>query len=888
MLGDRRPRRPSPLLEWLAGRQLPAAHREAVLGDLAESYAARGAWWYMRQALSAAIGIRSHAAETPSKPGPRPGARAPAGHGLVELANETRLALRSLVREPVFATVGVLTLALGMGATTGIYSVVGPVLIEPLPYSDPDGLVMVWEEEAGGATSNTGYATFADLREDAGSLASIAAMGSWSVTITGDGRPERLSGQRVTSAFFRTLGVQPALGRDFLEAEDDPGGPRVVILGHALWQRRFGGDRGIIGRTITLSGTAFEVVGVLPGDFESLLEPDAQLFRPLRYAGTDAPACRTCRHLRVVARLAPGVSLTEADSELDDLSAQYFARHPTEYEQAGMQLEPLREQVVKQARPALGLVFGAAALVLLIACANVVNLMLARAVRRGPEFAVRSALGAGRWRIARQQLVESALLGLSGGAVGILLARWSTSVLRGLAPPELPRVSAMQVDGGVLLFTGVVAIGAGLAFGMLPAWLAGSPDLTARIGAGTRVAGTGRKRKLRAALVVSEVSLALALAVAAGLLVRSLDQLLEVRPGFEPDGLLTMEVQASGPAYAEDEAVWEMQNVVIERVAAVSGVESAALVSQLPLGGNFDRWGVRIEEKPLANPSQAPGADRYSVTPDYLGAMRIPVLRGRGFTPADRAGALPVVLINEAFASQEWPGEDPLVKRVQIGAPDAPWRTIVGIVGDVRHMALDVTTGPQIYMPMTQSPFSDAIAGLVVRAAAGRDPATLATTVSEAVWSVDSNIAVTRVLPATELVRRTGARRQFALTVFAAFAVLALLLAGAGIYGVLSGAVAERTSEIGVRAALGATRGDVIGLVVGQGMRMAGAGLVLGIALALATARLLRGFLFGVQPADPLTLLAVAAILGVVAAAACAAPAWRAARTDPMRTLRAD
>ena len=806
----------------------------------------------------------------------------------VVMAVESRLALRGLAREPAFALVCVLTLALGMGATTGIYSVVSPVLIEPLPYADPDELVMVWEEEAGGATSNTGYATFADLRADARSLASVAAMAYWSVTMTGDGRPERLVGQRVTAGFFRTLGVQPALGRDFLEEEDDPGGRRVVMLGHALWRRRFGGDRDIIGRTVTLSGTSFEIVGVLPAEFESLLEPEAQLWRPLRYDVSQPWACRTCRHLRAVARRAPGISLADADRELDGLSAEYFARHPTEYERAGIRLEPLREQVVKQARPALALVFGAAALVLLIACANVANLMLARAVRRGPEFAVRSALGADRWRIARQLLAESALLGAAGGTAGLLLAGWSASVLRGIAPRELPRVSAIGLDGGVLAFAGVVAIGAGLAFGMLPAWLAGRPDLARRAGAGVRVAGTGRRKTLRAGLVVSEVSLALALTVAAGLLVRSLDRLLDVRPGFEPEGLLTMEVQASGPAYDEDVAIWEMQAMLVERVGGVPGVESAALVSQIPLGGNFDRWGVRIEEKPLANPAQAPGADRYSVTPDYLAAMRIPVLRGRDFTPADRAGALPVVLINEAFARQEWPGGDPLGKRVHIGAPDASWRTIIGIVGDVRHTTLDATTAPQLYMPMTQSPFSDALAGLVVRAGEGQDPAALASAVSKAVWSVDANLAISRVLPATELVRGSAARRQFALHVFAAFAAIALLLAGAGIYGVLSGAVAERTAEIGVRAALGATRRDVVGLIVGQGLRMASAGLVLGIVLALASARLLRGLLFGVRPADPFTLLAVTAILALVATAACAAPAWRAARVDPIRTLRSD
>jgi putative ABC transport system permease protein len=876
-------------LERLAGWLIAGSVRESALGDLAERYRSRFGsegvrGWYVRQALSVGMATRLQEMEARFAPRMRAGLR---GDGALRgLAGDGRLAVRGLVREPGVALVSVLTLALGMGATSAIFSVVNPVLFESLPYREPERLVMVWEEERGGTTSNTGYATFADVREDSRSLESVAAMGSWSVTVTGDGRPERLLGQRVTAEFFGTLGARPALGRDFLAEEDGPGAGAVVILSHGLWRRRYGGDPGIVGRSVTLSGDTYEVVGVMPAEFESLLAPEAQLWRPLRYDLSLPYACRTCRHLRAVARLAAGVSVEDADREVDALSAEYVARFPTEFEVAGMRLEPLQEQVVKQARPALRLVLGAAGLVLLIACANVANLLIARAVRRAPEFAVRSALGAGRWRVARQLLVESVILGLAGGAAGLMIALWGLKALVGFAPPELPRLSAVTVDRGVLLFTGLMAVGAGLAFGMLPALLAGRIDLARRIGAGLRVAGSRRRRALRRGLVVSEVALALALAVAAGLLVRSLGRLLDVKTGFEPDGLLTMETQASGPAYDDDAAVWAMQARLLEAVAAVPGVASAALASQIPLGGNFDRWGVRIEEKPLANPSQAPGADRYSVTADYLVTMGIPVLRGRGFTPADRAGAVPVVLINESFAERSWPGEDPLGRRVQLGAPDSPLRTIVGIVGDVRHTGLDAVTGPQIYMPMTQSPFADGMPVLVVRSDA--DPAALAAPVSEAVWSVDRSLAISRILPAPQLVRMTAARRRFALQIFSAFAIVALLLAGAGIYGVLSGTVAERTREIGVRTALGATRRDVLGLVIGQGMRMAGMGLALGIAIALSATRLLRGLLFGVQPTDPVTVLAVSVILGVVAIAASAAPAWRAARTDPMKTLRGD
>ncbi len=881
-------RNPSPprVLEWLAGRLLPVVHREWVLGDLSERYGRRparpgGVRWYAREALGAVIGIRIHGI------GSRFGERGRGGDGLVRgVVGDARLALRGLMRGPGFTTVAVLTLALGMGATSAIYSVAKPVLFSPLPYREPDRLVMVWEQEASGADSNTGYATFADVRRDARTLGSIAAMGYWSVTVTGDGRPERLLGQRVSASFFRVLGVQPELGRDFLPEEDSPTARAVVILGHSLWRQRYGGDPSIIGRTLTLSGDTYEVVGVLPADYESLLAPDAQVWRPLRYDVSQSWACRTCRHLRAVARLAPGASLAESDQELNALSARYVAAHPTEYEAAGIRLEPLREQVVKQARPALRLVLGAAALVLLIACANVANLLFARAVRRGSEFAVRSALGAGRWRIARQMLIESVVLGMAGGVAGLVVALWSVRTLVGLAPPELPRLSSVGIDGGVLLFTGVVAVGGGLFFGLLPAVVAGRTDVLRRMGAGQRVAGTRRRRALRAGLVVSEVALALMLAAGAGLLVRSLGQLFAVDAGFDPADLLTMEVQAAGPAYDEDAAVLAMQARLLNAVEGLPDVALAGLVSQLPLGGNFDRWGVRIEDRPLANPAQAPGADRYSVSPDYIRAMRIPVLRGRAFTAADREGAVPVVLINRTLAERYWPGADPLGTRIQLGASDSPWRTIVGVVGDVKHTGLDAPPGPQIYMPIRQSPWADTQVALAVRT--DRDPASLADAVRRAIWAVDGSLAISRVLPAPELVRASATRRAFALRIFAAFAVVALLLAGAGIFGVLSGAVAERTREIGVRTALGATRANVLGLVIGQGMRIAGLGIVLGIALALGSARLLRGLLFGVQPDDPLTLVAVSAILALVALAACAVPAFRAARTDPVRTLRAD
>lgn len=802
------------------------------------------------------------------------------------LAADVRGAIRSLMREPGPSSIAMLTVALGIGAATTIYSVAKPVLFEPLPYADPKGLVMVWEEEASGSNSNTGYGTFADMARDSRKLESLSAMAWWSVTLLGDGRPERFMGQSVTAGFFGTLGIRPALGRDFRGAEDVPEGNNVVLLSHSLWNRRFGGDPAILGRGINLNGRTYEVIGVLPAEFESLLAPRAEIWRPLGYDPSLPWACRSCRHLRAVARLGAGVSIGEAEQELDALSAGYVAQHPTEYETAGIRLVPLHEQLVEQARPALRLVLGAAGLVLVIACANVMNLLLARALRRRPEFAVRNVLGAGRMRVARQLLTESVVLGAVGGVGGLLLAVWGVRVLVRLGPASLPRLHAVGVDLQVFAFVAVVAVGTGLLFGVLPAFVASATDPSRRLDPGTRVARSRAGRRLRFGLVVSEIALALALAVGAGLLVRSLERLLQVEVGFDPAGLLTMEVQAAGADYDEEPAVWSVQGRLIDAIAGVPGVTSAALASQIPLGGNFDRWGVRIESKPLANPALAPGADRYSVTADYLAAMDIPVVRGRGFVDEDRSDAVPVVLINESFARRSWPGDDPVGQRVQLGAPDSPWRTIVGVVGDVRHTQLDAETAPQIYMPTDQSPRADAQFVLVIRASA--DPASLGAAVREVVWSVDENLAIGRVRAGNELIRSATTSRRFALQIFGVFAIVALLLAGAGIYGVLSGAVAERTREIGVRAALGATRRNVLALVVRQGMQMAGVGLAVGVAIALGAGRLLGSLLFETGPNDPMTLAVVSGILGIVTLAACAAPAWRAARTDPMDTLRSD
>jgi putative ABC transport system permease protein len=873
------------LLEWL----LPADDGEAVLGDLEEAFrvtvvptrglgAARR--WYWMQACSIAVRLtrlphRSAALE-PRRPG---------GHMFRDIWLDVRYGVRTLRRSPGFTAIVVITLALGIGATSTIFSVVNPVLIEALPYPEPKRLVMVWEREPGGASSNTGYATFADIRRDSRTLASVAAMSYWTPTLQGD-EPERLEGQSVTSDFFRTLGVRPFIGRDFTPAEDAPGRNAVTILSYGLWQRRFGGDPSVVGRQTQVSGRLYQVIGVLPREFESLLAPGAQLWRPLGYDLSHDSACRTCRHLRAVARLAARVPLEQAALELNTLSEIYARDYPTQYATPGITLVPLHDDLVQEVRPAMLVVFGAVSFVLLIACANVMNLLLGRAVTRQDEFAIRTALGARPARVARQVLTETMLLALAGAALGVGLAWFGVTAVVALGPADIPRLASVELDRPVLLASLALALTSGLVFGLAPALAVRHADLHAGLRPAGRASGGRSRRALRGGLVVAEVVLAFALLAGAGLLVRSLDRLLGVDVGFDPEQVLALDVQASGPAYAENEPVWAMQERLLEAVRAVPGVATVAHASQVPLGGNFDGSGVRREDRPLPNPEDAPSAQRYAVSPDYLAALRIPVLRGRGFTLADRTDAPPVVLINDAFARAHWPGEDPLGKRVQLGSFNSPQRTIVGIVGDVRHVSLDEPMGFQIYHPENQWPWANTGVTLVVRGA-GR-PEDLVRPIRQAVWSVDRTLAISGVAPMDALVRGTTAQRRFAMVAFELFALVALVLAAAGIYGVLAGSVAQRTREFGIRAALGATRSGILSLAMRQGLHLATLGLLIGWVGAFALARLLRGLLYEIAPGDPVTLGAVTVVLGGVALAASLGPAWRAARVDPVTSLKTD
>jgi putative ABC transport system permease protein len=796
-------------------------------------------------------------------------------------------AAKTLRRAPGFTAATVLIAAVGLGATTAIFSVVHPILLDPLPYAAPQDLVMVWEREADGSNSRMGYATFVDLATASGTLASSAVTAFWQPTISGgSGDPERLVGERVSWRFFDMLGVRPAIGRSFLAPEDTPGQPRVVILTHGLWQRRFGADSSIVGRTVTLDGAPQEVVGILPAGFDDVFQPGTQIYRILGYDVAQPWACRTCRHIRMIARVNRGVPRAAAFAELNTLSRRIVAAHPAEYQTAGINLVPVREEVTRAVRPALLSVLAAALFLLLIAAANVTNLGLARAARRQQEFAVRTALGAGRPQLARQLLSESLLLALTGGVAGVLIAWGAVRALVAHLPVDIPRLDAVHLDPAALSVAALVTLGIAVLVGLAPFATAGGRWAFQSLGSGARLVGP-RRHAGRSGIVVAEVALALMLLVGTGLLARSLLSLLSVNPGFDPAHLLTLEIQSTGPRYGNDVAVWNYHDRVRQAVAAVPGVAAAEVTTQLPLGGNFDGNGVLARDIPLANPELGPSGQRYAVSAGYLRAMGIPLIQGRDFTAADAADSAPrVVILSASLARRIWGGGDVVGKQVRVGGDRRPWLTVIGVSGDVRHTGLETTDLNGFYMPERRWFWADDQVVLVVRAAS--DPAALAPSVVRAVRSIDPTQPIMHVRTGAEVIATSTARRRLALTLFAAFGIVATLLSAAGVYGVLAGAVAERRREIGIRAALGATPRAIVNLVLRQGLSLAGVGLVLGLGGALALTRYLRAMLFRIEPADPVTLVATVVLLAAVALAACLVPAWRAMRVDPVRALRAE
>ncbi|MGB6898872.1 MAG: ABC transporter permease, partial [Candidatus Acidiferrum sp.] len=802
-----------------------------------------------------------------------------------DLLQDLGFGLRMLRNSPAFALVAILTLALGIGANTAIFSVVHGVLLRPLPFPRQDQLMMLSEKNADGTYSHTSWATFMDWNRLNHSFTGIAAVSFWSPTLVGQRDAETLTGFRTSSAFFDLMGMKFERGRNFLPSEDVRGDNFVVILSYGFWQRTFGGDPAIIGKSVQLGTNAYTVVGVLPPGFPSVLSFDprkpADIYTPLAYDATLPYACRDCRHLRAFARLRDGVPVSQAEAEMNQISANLFREYPTEYSASGVILTPLKDYLVGDIETALWTLLGSVGFVLLIACVNVANLLLAWAARRQREVALRTALGARRTRMIRQFLTESLLLSLLGGGFGLLLARGCIALLQRIRLANLPRLENVHIDAWTFAFTFGICLLTGLAFGLVPALRISRLDLNEALKeSGKSTAGKERYR-LRSALVFADVALALLLLTGAGLMMKSFVRLLEVNPGFDPSHTLTLTLDLWGPKSADAPAI-AFFDQVLQRVQALPGVESAGVVSQLPLGGNMDMYGMHVEGKSLPNPEEDPTADRYSISPGYLQAMRIPLIRGRGFDERDVATSPMVALVNESMARQFWTGEDPLGKRFRMGDTKGPWRTVVGVVGDVLHKGLDAPHTIQIYLPNTQ--FTDSTMILAVRAV--KDPASLAAAVRSEINALDPQVPVSEVATMDEIVSASVANQRFAALLFVLFGAIALLLTAVGIYGVISYGVAQRTHEIGIRLAVGAGSRQVLRLIVGEAMKPALLGAAVGLCAAIGLTRLLARLLYSVKPTDPIVFTAVLLLLVGVALLASYIPARRATRVDPMVALR--
>jgi len=798
-------------------------------------------------------------------------------------------ATRQLRKNPGFACTVILVLGLGIGASTAIFSAVNPILFKPLPYPHPERIVMIWTAADDGTRLAQTFHTYRELTERSHSFESTAAFKPWQPAITGADRPERIDGQRVTAGYFSSLGVAPVLGRDFRTSDDVRNGPNVVILSNGLW-RRLGGDEAIVGRQIKLDGDSYTVIGVMPALFDNVLLSSAEVWAPLQY-DTGNIASRETRewghHLRMIARLKPGAGIKQARNDLDWIahhSIADFPRVPWASLERGLITSTLQEDIASGVRPALFAILGAVGLVLLIACVNVTNLLLARAAQRRGEFAMRTALGAAPVRLIRQLLTESLLLAFCGGALGIFVAQFGVRTLVALSPRELPRLNAIRVDDMTFVFAFAVAAVTGLIVGLVPALHATRSDPHKGLQlSSTRAVGV--HQWTRRTLVVVESAIALVLLVNAALLFRSLKHLFAVDPGFDSSHVLTMQVQESDRRYESDGERNRLFSQILEAVRQAPGVEAAAFTSQLPLSGDFDSYGVQFESDPADE-----SGFRYAVTPDYFAAMHIPLLRGRLLSEHDVLGAPQVILLSESFAKRKFHGQDPIGRRVRVGADigraDGRWSTVVGVVGDVKQASLALNDSDAFYTSTSQWSWVDNVQSLVVRTHG--DAAGLAPVIRNAIWSVEKDLPIVRVATMDSLLAKSEAERHFVLILLEAFGLMALLLAATGIYGVLAGSVSERTREIGVRAALGATRADILALVIGQGMTLTALGIVIGTMGAVAASQTLVTLLFGISRFDLFTYVGVIALLAGVSMFACALPAWRAAQVDPAIALRSE
>ncbi|MCM3870998.1 MAG: ABC transporter permease [Pyrinomonadaceae bacterium] len=795
------------------------------------------------------------------------------------LLKDIRYGVRSLLKRPGFTAVAIITMALGIGVNSAIFSVINAVLLRPLPYDEPER-VMTFR-------SNQSVLDLADVEAQSRAFSKFGGLVAQPLDYTAGGEPVQFKVGMVTSGFFQTLGVQPERGR-FITADDDKtGGSHVVMISHELWQREFGGDQQIIGKTIQLSGNVYTIIGVMPAGFDTPRE-HTEAWVPVRVGNPVAANFRGVHFLRTYGRLATGMSLEQARAEMQVIDQNLATQYPEHNKNRNTVLIPLHERIVGESRTPLLVLFAAVSLVLLIACANFANLLLARAAEREREFTIRAALGAGRWRLIRQLLTESVLIAVAGGAVAVLLAVWGTNLLIAMKPENLPRLEEIGVDARVLAFTFGLSLLTGVIFGLLPAWAASRSGVNEALKEGGRSASAGgAKQRLRSTFVVVELAVALILLVGAGLLIKTFWQLRSIETGFNPDRLLTMRVDLPEARYKEIDKQMQFRTRVLEGLNSLPGVK-ASMISELPLSGDALDHNFLIDGRPPIAPGDEPSLETRSVIGDYFRTMQIPLRSGRDFGPQDSLeveNAPLVGIANEALVRQYFPGEDPLGKRIRwASGPPTRWMTIVGVVGDVKHFGLDLPEQPAFYTPYAQAaPWKR---WMMVVARTQSDPAAMANAVKDQIWRVDSQLPLTKIQTMEEVAAASFAARRFNMLLLAIFAGLALALAAVGIYGVMSYAVTQRTQEIGIRMALGAQAGDVLKLIVRNGMILTLIGTVVGLAGAFALTRLMATMLFGVTPTDVGTFATVSLVLIVVAFLACYLPARRATKVDPIIALR--
>jgi putative ABC transport system permease protein len=803
------------------------------------------------------------------------------------LWQDLRYGFRMLARNPGFTVVAVLTLALGIGANTAIFSVVNAVLLRPLPYHDPESLVMVWETDSNRNVNEEWVSppNFLDWSSQNRVFQHMAAFTVRSFNLSGVEEPQRLEGYRVSASLFPLLGVEPALGRAFQSDEDRFGGLRVVLLSHGLWQRRFGADPQVIGRTLTLNDESVTIMGVMPPGF-SFPGREADLWVPMAFTATDK-STRGGHYLRVVGRLQPGITLDQAQAEMNTIARRLEREYPASNTGAGVNLVSLHEAVVSDVQPTLLVLLGAVGFMLLIVCANIANMLLARAVMREKEIAIRTALGAGRRRIVRQLLTENLLLALLGGVVGLLLALWGLDLLLLLNPGTIPRLEETSIDTQVLGFALGISLLTGIVFGSVPAMRVSSPDLNETLKEGGRRPAGASRHRLRSFLVLSEVALTLVLLIGAGLMINSFLRLQSIDPGFNPDNLLTMRVDLPGSKYAALHQRSMFYEQVLRNVESLPGVRSAGVISRLPLASQGGSVGLTIEGQLAPRAGEEQGANYRVISPSYFRTMGTPLLKGRDFSEQDTREAPRVVMINQAMARRYWPDKDPIGKRLKLGrvSSNNPWLTVVGVVGDLRQFELSTKPRPEIYLPYAQlHMFWAAPRALVVRTAS--DPMGVVAVVRGEIWAVDEDQPVSNIMSMEQVISESVAKPRLYSVLMGLFGAVALVLAAIGIYGVISYTVSQRTHEIGIRMALGAQPRDIFRLVVGQGMGLVLIGVGIGLAASLALTRFLESMLFGVSATDPATFAGVTLLLAAVALLACYIPARRATKVDPLIALR--